>query len=438
VPLRAAAGHVGHQLVAEPAWAADPAPLIERAHGSLLWDADGRRIIDGNSGLQNVLVGHGRPELAAIAARQIEQLDFVPLFNATHAAVEALAARLHERLPHLQRFYFANSGSEAVETAIKLVRQYWVLRDEPERTVIVARDGSYHGASLGALAATGVASRRDPFLPLLPEVARLSRPAAAPGEDDADATARLADELRTTIERCGRERVLAIVGEPLQLKGMTIPPAGYWEAFRAISLEYGIPLVADEVITGFGRTGRWFGLDHSGVTADVVTLAKGLSSGYAPISAVGISDEIAAVFDAAGAAFPHISTTAGHPVSCALALENIDIIEREGLVELAAASGAFLLERLRDTFAAHPCVADVRGIGLLCSVQLDPARTPGDAGADARLARTCIEHGAFLRADRDLLFAPPLSTETELLEELVAVAARAFADWLERERREQH
>jgi adenosylmethionine-8-amino-7-oxononanoate aminotransferase len=430
-----AVSHVGHQLIHEPDWAAQPGPVIERAEGSLLWDTAGRRIIDGNSGLQNVFIGHGRRELAEVAARQIEQLDYFPLYNGSHPLVESLAARLHSLLPGLERFYFGNSGSEAVETALKLVREYWLLKGEPQRTVLLARDGSYHGASLGALALTGVGSRREPFRPLLSEVARLSRPGAEPAEGEVAAAARLAAELRDTIERVGPQRVMAIVGEPLQVIGHVLPPAGYWPAFREISREYGIPLVADEIITGFGRTGTWFGLDHWKVEADVVTLAKGLSSGYAPISAVGISGEIARAFDESpGAMFHHLSTTAGHPVSCALALANLDIIEREGLVEQAADSGRLLLSLLKKAFADHPCVADVRGIGLLCTVEFDPSNAPVGAAADARLARACLEQGAYLRAGGDLLFAPPISTEPSLLHELVAIAARAVEAWLAHER----
>jgi adenosylmethionine-8-amino-7-oxononanoate aminotransferase len=428
---RAAVSHVGHQLIHEPDWAARPGPMIERAEGSLLWDSDGRRIIDGNSGLQNVFVGHGRPELAAVAARQIEQLDYFPLYNGSHPLAESLAARLHALLPGLERFYFGNSGSEAVETALKLVREHWLLRGEPERTVLVAREGSYHGASLGALAVTGIGSRREPFAPLLTEVARLGRPAAEVGESDADASVRLAAELRDTIERVGPERVMAIIGEPLQVNGLVLPPAGYWPAFRTISREYGIPLIADEVHTGFGRTGAWFGLDHWNVEADVVTLGKGLSSGYAPISAVGVAPELVRTFDdAPGAMFHHLSTTAGHPVSCALALANLEIIEREDLVQRAAVNGRLLLRLLGEAFGGRACVAGVRGMGLLGTVQFDPASTPVGADADARLAAACIEHGAYLRVVGDLSFAPPLSTEESVLHELVEIAARAVDAWL--------
>jgi len=217
----------------------------------------------------------------------------------------------------------------------------------------------------------------------------------------------------------------------LQLKGMGIPPAGYWPGLRTICDRHGIPIIADEVITGFGRTGRWFGMQHWGVEADVVTMAKGLCSGYAPIGAVGVSAEIAAAFDASpGGVFHHLSTTAGHPLASALALKNLEIIEAEGLVERAATVGGVMQSLLEDAFHELPCVLDVRGIGMLRSVQFDPTRTPGDATADARLASLCIQHGAFLRADSDLLFAPPLSIEEDVLEELVVIGRRAVDLWL--------
>jgi putrescine aminotransferase len=417
--------------VHEPGWAADPPPLVERAEGAFFFDVEGRRLIDGNSGLQNVLIGHGRREMSDVAGRQVAQLDFFPLFNGSHVPAELLAAKLHELQPHLERFHFVNSGSEAVETALKLVREYWVLKGEPERTVIVGREGSYHGATLGALAATGIASRREPFAPLLAEAAKLSRPVAHAGESEAAATRRLVDELQVTLERVGADRVMAVVGEPLQLKGMGIPPAGYWPAIRTLCDGYGIPIVADEVITGFGRTGRWFGMNHWGVEADVVTMAKGLCSGYAPIGAVGVSSEIAATFDAGSdGVFHHLSTTAGHPLATALALKNLEIIETEDLVERSAEIGGVLQALLEEAFLGLTCVLDVRGVGMLRSVQFDPAHTPGDATADARLARLCIQHGAFLRADCDLLFAPPLSIDEGVLKELVAIGRSAVDAWL--------
>jgi putrescine aminotransferase len=224
---------------------------------------------------------------------------------------------------------------------------------------------------------------------------------------------------------------MAVVGEPLQLKGMGLPPADYWPAIRALCDGYGIPIVADEVITGFGRTGRWFGMNHWGVEADVVTMAKGLCSGYAPIGAVGVSSEIAATFDAGSdGVFHHLSTTAAHPLATALALKNLEIIETEDLVERSAEIGGVLQALLEEAFLDLTCVLDVRGIGMLRSVQFDPAHTPGDATADARLARLCIQHGAFLRADCDLLFAPPLSIDEGVLKELVAIGRSAVDAWL--------
>jgi putrescine aminotransferase len=425
-----ATSYVGHQLLHEPLWASQPLPLIERAEGCFFFTADGRRIIDGNSSLQNVLIGHGRKEMAELAARQIAQLDFAPLFNASHPLVEELASRLHSLLPHLERFYFMNSGSEAVETALKLVREYWLLRGEPQRSVIISREGSYHGNTLGALAATGIATRREPFLPLLAETARLSRPGANRGEDDETASARLAQELEEVIERCGPERVLAVIGEPLQLKGLTIPPEGYWRRVRAICDAYAVPLVVDEIITGFGRTGRWFGMNHWGVQGDIVTLAKGLCSGYAPISSVGISAELASVFDSEpNGVFHQLATTAGHPLACALTLENLNTIEREGLVERAEKNGGTLLRLTQAAFASRPYVAEIGGIGMLCSVRFKTGAVPVGPDADSRLTRGCIEHGAYLRADGDLLFAPPLTVDEATLEELVAIGLTATDEW---------
>lgn len=423
--------HVGHQMVNEIAWSHRSQPIVERAQGCYLWDIQGHQILDGNSGLQNVHIGHGRPEMGRIAAQQIERLDFFPIYNGTHVVVEELAHRLHGLLPHLERFYFMNSGSEAMEVGIKLVKEYWSLRGEPQRSVLIARKSSYHGSTLAALSATGISSLRDPFAEILVEAAHVSDPIVLSGETPEDASRRLLRELEQTIEEVGHEKILGIVADPVQLWGVNVPPPDYWPGLRGMCNTLDIPLIADEIITGFGRTGTWFGLDHWNVTADVVGLGKGLASGYAPISAVGIASKITEVFDERESMFHHISTTSGHPLAAALALENLEIIDQEGLLELAKEKGQRLRELLSDAFGGLPYVEAIRGIGLLNSVVFAQGTTPSGLEANAQLRSECIERGAYLRADGQLWLIPPLIVDVEQMEQLVDIAAAATAAWVE-------
>jgi adenosylmethionine-8-amino-7-oxononanoate aminotransferase len=423
-------------MIHEPTWQGDPSPMIRKAKGCYFWDIEDRKIFDGNSGLQNVHLGHGHPEMSATAARQIAELDFFPLFSGSHVVAEELAERLHGLLPHLERFYFLNSGSEAVDAGIKILAEYWALRGQSQRNVLIAREGSYHGSTIGALSATGLPALREPFSSLLIRSVFLSDPEPAEGESEDRATDRLLSELRETIRQVGHDNILGIVAEPIQLWGARVPPDGYWKGLRATCDEFDLPLLADEVITGFGRTGKWFGLDHWDVQADAVALGKGIASGYAPISALGIGRKISDVFDAEGAIFHHISTTSGHPVSSALALKNIDLIEQHDLVSSSAQRGADLRELLRDAFGSKPYVTAVRGVGMLNSVLFDPQLVPSGPEASARLRRACFKNGAYLRADGQLWFIPPLVTTEEESVKLVEMASQAVEDWLDEDKPE--
>jgi adenosylmethionine-8-amino-7-oxononanoate aminotransferase len=408
-----------------------------RAEGSFYWDPSGRRIIDGNSGLQNVNIGHGRPEMAEVAARQIRTLDYFPVYNGTHPAVEELAETLSGLLPDFDRFIFQNSGSEANEAALKLLREYWLLRDQPQRTVVLSRLNSFHGVTLGALASTGrgKAALRQPFEPFLMESVTLSDPTVLPGEDEAAATDRLRRELEETLERVGPERVMALFAEPVQQHRVPVPPKGYFAALHAVCSAHDVPLVADEVITGFGRTGAWFGMESWGATPDLAILGKGLASGYAPISAVAVGARIAAPFDASpDRLFHHLSTTAGHPTACALAVENIRIIEREGLVDRSLQAGEQLRGLLGEAFAGWPDVAAVSGVGMLNSVVFSDRELSLDLASSARLRALCLELGAYIRVDGQLWFIPPLNTDAPTLERLVTIAVEAANAWIAEQR----
>lgn len=425
--------HVWHQMTNPARWEQAPGPRIVRAEGAYLWDAAGERVIDGNSGLQNVHIGHGRAAMAEAAAAQIRELDYFPVYNGTHAAVEALADDLHAKLPDFDRFLFHNSGSEANEASLKLLREYWLLRGEPQRTVVISRFNSYHGATLGALAPTGrgKGALREPFEPFLLGSRNISDPAVGEGEDERAASERLARELRETIAEVGAERVMALFAEPIQQHRALVPPAGYFAALHEVCREHRIPLVADEVITGFGRTGTWLGCEDWGFLPDLIVLGKGLASGYAPIAAVGVGAEIAAAFDAApDRIFHQLSTTAGHPVACRLARENLRILAEEELVERSRVSGELLRDLLRQAFADRPEVESIDGAGLLNAVVFDPAQVPTGLAENAVLRRRCFERGAYIRVDGQIWLIPPLSTDAALLEQLVAIAREATDAWL--------
>lgn len=425
---------VWHQMTNAATWASKPGPIIARAEGCFYWDTDGHRIIDGNSGLQNVHIGHGRQEMANVAQAQIRELDYFPIYNSSHILAETLADALHTRMPEYPRFYFLNSGSEAIEAALKLLREYWVLRGEPRRTIVIARQGSFHGTTLGALSSTGPerSALREPFAPLLLEAVHVSDPLTYAGEDDAAATDRLSAELQMVIEESGSDRILGVVAEPVQLYGVPVPPSGYWQELRRVCDHFDIPLVADEIITGFGRVGRLFGLDQWKVVPDIAVLGKGMASGYAPISGVAVGPTVCRVFDEApDHIFHHISTTAGHPLCCALALENLRIIEDEDLASAAERSGGVLRVLLQEAFAAKPYVSGIRGIGLLNSVLFDPSVVASGGVANAALRSACLELGAHVRVDGQMWFIPPLIIDRTTLEELVAIAAAAADAWAE-------
>ena len=327
-----------HAVVGAPA-----APVIwARGKGATLWDIDGREYVDGTCGLWQCAVGHGREELARVAAAQIEQLEFYASFwNFANEPSIRLAARLAELSPQgLDRVFFTNGGSEGVETAIKLVRLAWHARGATERNVILSRKSAYHGVGSASLAATGIPPLKEGFGPLAPGFVHLSTPTL---RSDADA---LIAELRAAIDEHGSDRIAAFVGEPVMgVGGMITPPDGYWAQVQSVLREHGILLILDEIVTAYGRTGNWFGAQTYALDPDVVVTAKALTSGYVPMGAVLVHDRVVDMLE--GTAFRHGFTYNGHPVGAAVAIANLEIIEREGLIERAAAVGARMLERLR-------------------------------------------------------------------------------------------
>jgi adenosylmethionine-8-amino-7-oxononanoate aminotransferase len=349
-------------------------PVIVRGEGCYVWDQQGNRFLDGLSGLFTVQIGHGRAELAEAARAQSEKLAYFPVWGFAHEQAARLAERLAAMAPgDLNRVFLTPSGGEAIETAIKLSRQYWKLRGEPMRTKVISRYLSYHGTSLGALSLTGVPSIKSAFEPLMPGAIKVQTPYRYRCGDCMHlnaCTLRCADDLALRIEMEGPETIAAVFMEPVQnTGGAFVPPEGYWARVREICDEHGILLVSDEVISAFGRFGHMFGSQRYDYQPDMITFAKGVTSGYAPMGGVMISDRIAEAFIDAPTAFLQGQTFGAHPVSCAVANANLDVFEREDICgNVLANEGRFksLIEGLRDL----PIVGDVRGDGYFLAIEL--------------------------------------------------------------------
>jgi adenosylmethionine-8-amino-7-oxononanoate aminotransferase len=391
------------------------APTITRGEGAYVFDERGRRYLDGLAGLFVTQVGHGRSELADAAARQARELAYFPAWGNPNPPAVELADRLAELAPgDLNRLFFTSGGSEAVESAWKLARQYFRLRGEPARTKIVSRALAYHGTSLGALSVTGLAALQTPFEPLVPGSIRVpnTNPYRPMVDDPAAAIA-------TAIEMEGPHTVAAVILEPVQNAGGCLPPPdGYFDQVRRICDEYGVLLVSDEVICGFGRLGHWFGAQRYRFQPDVMTIAKGLTSGYAPMGAMVVSDRIADAFRAADTAFAHGFTFGGHPVAAAVALANIDLMHSERLLDRVRAHENDFRTAL-DGLLDLPCVGNVRGAGYFLALELvaDKADNTAIRGEEARrlkgrLTAELAEAGLLCRVDDrgDLVIqlAPPL------------------------------
>jgi len=417
-------------------------PLV-LVHGEdvFLWDSEGTRYIDGFAGLWNVNVGHGRQELARAAAEQIEEVAFVPSFFGLAAppAIE-LATRLAELFPDpINHFQFTSGGAESNETALKIARYYWWLNGKTDKVKILSRRMAYHGIAMGALAATGIPTYHEGFGPATPGFVHLTAPYQyrfGEGLSEAAFIELLVNELEETIAREGAETIAAMIGEPVQgAGGVVVPPDGYWQAIAPVLKRHDILLIFDEVITGFGRTGTMLGMQQYGVTPDIASFAKGITSGYIPLGGVGVSDQIFATMSAPDRMFMHGFTYSGHPVACAVALPNIRIIEEERLPENAARGGAYLLGEL-EKLLERPYVGNVRGKGLMLFVEvvadketkakLDPALNIGN-----RLTAATRKRGLIVRCTNDgIAMAPPLTIQRAELDTLAGAIGDALDEVL--------
>jgi adenosylmethionine-8-amino-7-oxononanoate aminotransferase len=388
-----------------------PVTVMTRGEGCYVFDAKGRRYLDGLAGLFTVQLGHGRRELAAAAERQAETLGYFPIWSYAHEPAVELAARLARLAPgDLNRVFFTTGGSEAVESAWKLARQYFRAVGQGSRHKVIARRTAYHGTTLGALAITGIPALRTPFEPLTPgtvHVPNTNRYRHPLGDDEKAFMLAVTDALEDAIVFEGPETVAAVFLEPVQNGGgCFVPPAGYFQRVREICDKYGVLLVSDEVICAFGRLGEWFGAQRYDYQPDMITCAKGLTSGYSPLGAVICRDALAEPFLDGKASFAHGITFGGHPVSCAVALANLDLFEREEILDHVRATEPELrarLEGLRDI----PIVGDVRGAGLFQAIELVEDQTTKQTFGPAEreellrgfLAPRFLEQGLIARVD---------------------------------------
>ncbi|MDE2306253.1 MAG: aminotransferase class III-fold pyridoxal phosphate-dependent enzyme [Gammaproteobacteria bacterium] len=415
--------------------------IIVRAQGCTIVDADGNELLDGMAGLWCVNAGYGRSELAQVAHDQMLQLPFYNTFfkTATEPAIR-LAAEVSARLGHdLSHVFFNSSGSESNDTAFRLARHYWALRGEPKRQIFISRWNAYHGSTVAGVSLGGMkAMHAQGNLPI-PGVVHVMQPypfGEGFGEDPQRFAERAAAAIEAKILEVGPENVAAFIGEPVQgAGGVIIPPPGYWKRVEAICRKYGILLIADEVICGFGRLGRWFGFQHFGIKPDIVSMAKGLSSGYLPISATAVAAPIVELLKEKGGEFIHGYTYSGHPTAAAVALRNLEIIARERLVERVAEDTGPYLARALARLDGNPLVGEARSLGLIGAVEIvsrkgSNSRFGGKEGNAGPVVRdACIRNGIMVRGIRDtIVMCPPLIITHAEIDRLVDTIDRSLRE----------
>ena len=435
------AAHHMHPFTAGDELRQKGARVITRAKGVFLTDSEGNEILDGMAGLWCVNIGYGREELAEAAARQMRELPYYnTFFQTTHVPAIALSAKLAELAPgDLNHVFYASSGSEANDTNIRMVRAYWAAKGKPEKSVFIARTNGYHGSSMGSGSLGGMSAIHSQGGLPIPGIEHIGQPHwySEGGDMDPDEFGlKRARELEEAIDRIGADKVAAFIGEPVQgAGGVIIPPASYWPEIQRICRERDILLIADEVICGFGRTGNWFGSQTFDIVPDIMTIAKGLSSGYQPIGGSIVSDEIASVIDRSD--FNHGYTYSGHPVAAAVALENLRILEEEHIVDHVRDVAAPHLAKKWATLEDHPLVGEAKLSGLMGSIALTPdkaarakfASEPGTVGLICR--ERCFANGLVMRHVSDrMVISPPLVITPEEIDLLVERAWTALDECL--------
>ncbi len=433
--LRATARrHLGPHFTRKDTWQSE-FPVFVRGEGSYLIDTEGRRHLDGLAGLFCVNMGHGRADIAKAAADQVGTLAYASNWGSAHPPSIEAARIIADLAPgDLGTTFFVNSGSEAVETALKFVRQYHRSQGAPERTKIISREMAYHGTTMGALSVTGLPKIKEPFGPLLPGIRHVPNTLGFTGDCGPADQLDCVRAIEAVILEEGPETVAAVFAEPVQNgRGALVPPEGYWPALRALCDKYGILLVSDEVICSFGRLGHFFGHGLTGVVPDLITFAKGSTSGYAPLGGVIVREQLVTeLYDSPkGGVFTHGATWGGHPVSTAIAVANISAMRDEKVPEHVLSEGPKLHAALDSLKDAHRCVKDVRGTGFFYAIELMADRDGGRELTDQESLQVLREvlpesfrrTGVILRGDDRgatmLMISPPLVADTDVLDELL-------------------
>jgi putrescine aminotransferase len=404
--------------------------MIVRADGPFIYDAEGNEILDGMAGLWCVNIGYGRHELAEVAAGQMKELPYYnSFFRCTTPTPVLLSQKLAEIAPaNMNQVFYGSSGSESNDTALRLVRHYWALMGRPEKNIVISRHMAYHGSTITGASLGGMSGMHGQLYGAVPNIRHVMPPygfeLAQPGESDEAFGLRAAKAVEDAIVEAGPDNVAAFIGEPIQgAGGVKIPPANYWAEIQRICRKYDILLMLDEVITGYGRTGQWFAAQSMGIEPDTITTAKALTSGYLPLSALLVGDRISSVLVEKGGEFYHGYTYSGHPVACAVALKNLEIIEREGMIDrVREETGPYFATALTERIAGHGIVGEIRAFGLLGAIEIVKDKQtrerfgePGMAGVVVR--DHAIANLMMMRAVGDtMILSPPLIWSKEIID----------------------
>ena len=401
--------------------------------GAYIVDSEGNEYIDCLSGLWNNTAGNGRPELADAAAAQMRQMAFVSGYagSSNPRAIELSERLAHLTYPSINHFYLTSGGGESNDSNIKLARYYSKLKGKPDKTKVISRIWGYHGGTMAAMCATGIPAYWPMFEPRIPGFSHIPSPYPYLYEAPEGAKSQgiaAADELEKQILEEGPDTVAMFIAEPVQgAGGVIVPQEDYFKRIREICDQYEVLLVADEVITGFGRTGKMFGLEHWGIEPDLMQFAKAITSGYFPLGGIGISDEIASVMNDSGSPWMHAYTYSSHPVGCAVALAMMDIVENEDFVGQAQTKGKHLLVKLKEALADHPHVGEVRGLGMMCGGELVKDKATKEMfdasdGIGAKVHAETVKRGMFSRVRGDCYcVAPPIVTSESTIDDIASI-----------------
>ena len=434
------AAHFLHPFTDFKALSQKGSRIITKAQGIYLWDSEGHRLLDAMSGLWCVNVGYGQQALIDAATRQMGELPFYNAFfqTATPPAIELAELLAEVSPPQFQHVFFSGSGSEGNDTVVRMVRRYWDILGQPERQVIISRNNAYHGSTMAGASLGGMGGMHAQGGLPIPGIVHIEQPywweqGRPKGLSREDFGRVAAGWLEDKILEVGADKVAAFIGEPVQgAGGVIVPPESYWPEIQRICDKHGILLVSDEVITGFGRTGHWFGCERFGFKPDLMTFAKGVSSGYVPLGGVLVGERIAKVMIGQGGEFTHGYTYSGHPVACAVAVANIRLIRQLGLVEqVRTDTGPYLTEQFK-ALAEHPLLGETQTCGLMGAMLLVKDKASGDpfpAEADIGMVcrAFCFENGLVMRAVGDrMIIAPPLVITRSQIDDLMALIRRCL------------